>query len=132
MIAVTNGGKHHPSLPGCSILLVEDEALVAMLLEELLNEMGCHAVQIASRVETALSSIAAKTFDIAILDVNLKGETSYPIADLLELHKIPFVFATGYGIQVVPEKYRWHTVLQKPFRKPELEEALLAALQQTT
>lgn len=100
-----------------------------MLLEEMLYESGCHAVEIVSRVDTALTAVKARAFDVAILDVNLKDETSYPVADLLERDKIPFVFATGYGIQVIPEKYRRRTVLQKPFRKQELEEALLKALQ---
>jgi CheY-like chemotaxis protein len=127
---VTTGGEHQPTLPGRGVLIVEDEAMVAMLLEDLLQELGCHVVEIASRVDTALVSITARIFDVAILDVNLKGETSYPVADLLELCKMPFLFATGYEIQVIPEKYRQHTVLQKPFRKEELEEALLRAIQQ--
>jgi CheY-like chemotaxis protein len=67
-------------------------------------------------------------FDVAILDVNLKGETSYPVADVLELRKVPFLFATGYGTEAIPEKYRQRVVLQKPFKKQELEEALLRAL----
>lgn len=109
-------------------MLVEDKSLVAMLLEDLLCEFGCHIVDIAARVDTALISVTSRTFDVAILDVNLKGEMSYPVADLLELHKIPFLFATGYGKQVIPEKYRQHIVLQKPFRKQELGEALVKAL----
>ena len=101
--------------------------MVAILLEDLLQELGCHVVEIASRVETALTSVTERLFDVAILDVNLKGETSYPVADLLEVHKIPFLFATGYGIEVIPEKYRQRAVLQKPFRKQELAETLLSA-----
>ena len=73
-------GAHHITLQGRGVLIVEDEAMVAMLLEDLLHELGCHVVEIAS-------------FDVAILDVNLKSETSYPVADLLELRKIPFLFA---------------------------------------
>jgi CheY-like chemotaxis protein len=126
--SVAKGGEHQPPLQGRGILLVEDESIVAMLLEDMLHELGCHVVEIASRVDTALKSVVARTFDAAILDVNLKGETSYPVADLLELRKKPFLFATGYGIQAIPEKYRQHIVLQKPFRKQELEEALLSAL----
>lgn len=102
--------------------------MVAMLLEELLLELGCHAVDIAARVETALTFIEAKIFDVIILDVNLEGETSYPVAEELERRKIPFLFATGYGAQAMPEKYRRHTILQKPFRKQEFEAALLETL----
>lgn len=102
--------------------------MVAMLLEDLLFELGCQVVDIASRVDTALLSVTAKSFDAAILDVNLKGETSYPVADFLDHRKIPFLFATGYGTQVIPVKYRQNIVLQKPFRKQELGEALARLL----
>jgi CheY-like chemotaxis protein len=129
---VTSGGENQTTLQGRCVLIVEDEAIVAMLLEDLLQEFGCHAVEIASRVDTALASVTARIFDVAILDVNLKDETSYPVADLLELREIPFLFATGYGIQAIPEKYRRHTVLQKPFRKQDLAEALLKAMQTAT
>jgi CheY-like chemotaxis protein len=129
---VTSGGENQTTLQGRRVLIVEDEAIVAMLLEDLLQEFGCHAVEIASRVDTALASVTARIFDVAILDVNLKDETSYPVADLLELREIPFLFATGYGIQAIPEKYRRHTVLQKPFRKQDLAEALLKAMQTAT
>ncbi len=102
--------------------------MVAMLLEELLRELGCHVVEIAARVDIALTLIEAKVFDIAVLDVNLEGEASYPVADELERRNIPFLFATGYGAQAMPEKYRRHTILQKPFRRQEFEAALLEAL----
>ena len=102
--------------------------MVAMLLEELLLELGCHVVDIAARVDTALASIAERCFDVAILDVNLEGELSYPVADELEFRGIPFLFATGYGAQAMPERYHRHTILQKPFRKQEFEQALLKAL----
>ena len=125
---VVSGVEHRLTFQGCGVLVVEDEAMVAMLLEDLLHELGCHVVEIASRVETALTSIMVRTFDVAILDVNLKGETSYPVADVLELRKVPFLFATGYGTEAIPEKYRQRVVLQKPFRKQELEEVLLRIL----
>ena len=118
-------------MQGCGVLIVEDEAMVAMLLEELVLELGCHVVEVAARVDTALASIAERCFDIAILDVNLEGEPSYPVADELELRGIPFLFATGYGAQAIPEKYQCHTILQKPFRKREFEQALLKALPET-
>ncbi|HEY8005344.1 MAG TPA: response regulator [Methylocella sp.] len=123
-----SGGEHNLPLQGRGILLVEDEAMVAMLLEDMLNQLGCHVVEAAARVDTALKAVESRIFDVAILDVNLKGETSYPVADLLCLRNVPFLFATGYGIQAIPEPYRQRIVLQKPFRKHELEEALLSAL----
>lgn len=102
--------------------------MVAMLLEGLLLELGCHVVEVAARVDIALAAIAERPFDIAILDVNLEGELSYPVADELELRGIPFLFVTGYGAQAIPQKYRRHTILQKPFRTQEFEQVLLKVL----
>jgi DNA-binding NtrC family response regulator len=116
-------------LDGCGVLIVEDEAMVAIMLEDLLRELGCRAIGPASRVETALSCVEAMEFDLAILDVNLNGEMSYPVADALESHKLPFLFATGYGSASIPEKYRQYAVLQKPFLKQELMDALVKVLQ---
>jgi CheY-like chemotaxis protein len=126
--SVASEGAQKTPLQGCDVLIVEDEAMVAMLLEELLLELGCHAVDVAARVDTALALIAAKVFDVVVLDVNLEGEVSYPIADELERRKVPFLFATGYGAQAIPVKHRLKTVLQKPFRKRDFEAALLEAL----
>jgi CheY-like chemotaxis protein len=125
---VASEGEQKTALQNCRVLIVEDEATVAMLLEDFLLELGCHVTEIVARVDTALTLIEVKNLDAVILDVNLEGEASYPVADELERRKIPFLFATGYGAQAIPEEYRWHTVLQKPFRKQELEAALLEAL----
>jgi CheY-like chemotaxis protein len=125
---VASKGEQKTALQNCRVLIVEDEATVAMLLEDFLLELGCHVTEIAARVDTALTLIEVKNLDVVILDVNLEGEASYPVADELERRKIPFLFATGYGAQAIPEEYRWHTVLQKPFRKQELEAVLLEAL----
>ncbi len=100
-----------------------------MSLEDLLQEFGCQVVEIASRVETALKSIKEGIFDVAVLNVNLKGETSYRPRMRSNSVKIQFLFATGCGIRVISEKYRQRAVVQKPFRKQDLEEALLRALQ---
>jgi CheY-like chemotaxis protein len=126
--SVASDGEQRTALQGCGVLIVEDESMVAMLLEEFLLELGCQTVEIAARVDTALTFIEAKFFDVVILDVNLDGEASYPVADELERRKIPFLFATGYGALAIPERYRQRTILQKPFRKAEFEAALLEAL----
>jgi CheY-like chemotaxis protein len=125
---VAGEGELPTAIQGCGVLIVEDEAMVAVLLEELLLELGCRVVEVAARVDTALASIAERCFDVAILDVNLEGELSYPVADELELRGIPFLFVTGYGAQAIPEKYHRHTILQKPFRKRDFEQALFKAL----
>ncbi|HET6376900.1 MAG TPA: response regulator [Methylocella sp.] len=125
---MTDKTRKHTGLEGCGVLIVEDEAMVAIVLEDLLLELGCRVVGTVARVETALASVAARNFDVAILDVNLKGESSYPIADALERENMPFLFVTGYGSGAVPGKYRKCAILQKPFKKSELAEMLLAVL----
>jgi len=125
---VASGTWHHSTLQGRDVYIVEDEALVAMLLDDLLQVFGCQVAEITFRVETALKSVAERIFAVAILSMNLKGETNYPVANVLELRRMPFLFATGYGIQVIPEKYRQRAVAQKPFRKQDLEKAIPRAL----
>jgi CheY-like chemotaxis protein len=106
------------------ILLVEDEAVVAMLIEDMLVDLGYEVGAVAVRTRDALQAIQSKPFDFAILDVNLTGETSYAIADVLAERGIPFVFATGYGVRGVDRKYAEATVLTKPFTQEDLEKVL--------
>ena len=108
------------------ILIVEDEMLVAMNIEDMLLDLGHEVAGLASRLEPALSLAREAAFDVAMLDVNLAGEASFPVADALRERGIPFLFATGYGIQGIAEDYRDAPVLQKPFRALDLEQALRA------
>ena len=108
------------------ILIVEDEMLVAMNIEAMLLDLGHEVAGLASRLEPALSLAREAAFDVAMLDVNLAGEASFPVADALRERGIPFLFATGYGINGIAEDYRTAPVLQKPFRARDLEEALRA------
>lgn len=114
--------------PARRVLIVEDEMLVAMLLEDMLKDLGHVVVGIATRVETALSLIASTEPDLAILDVNLAGQKSFPVAEALERKGIPFVFATGYGQQGLEGNHISRTVLTKPFRSRDLERALKVAI----
>jgi CheY-like chemotaxis protein len=109
------------------ILVVEDEMLVAMNIEDMLLALGHEVAGIAGRLVPALALATEGDFDLAMLDVNLAGETSFPVADVLRDRGIPFVFATGYGIDGIREDYRAAPVLQKPFRAGELAAALAAA-----
>lgn len=109
------------------ILIVEDEMLVAMNIEDMLLDLGHEVAGIASRLAPALSLAGEASIDAAMLDVNLAGETSFPVADLLAARGIPFVFATGYGLQGIEERYRDRPLLQKPFRASDLG-LVLAAL----
>ena len=102
------------------ILIVEDEMLVAMNIEDMLLDLGHEVAGIVSRLEPALALARDGAFDVAMLDVNLAGDRSFAVADLLAARGIPFLFATGYGLDGIDEKYRDRPVLQKPFRAREL------------
>ena len=86
---------------GLHVLLVEDEAVIAMLTESMLAEMGCDDVAIAGSVAQALSAIDSRPPDLAVLDVNLRGQMVLPVAEKLAAAGIPFTFATGYGASEV-------------------------------
>jgi CheY-like chemotaxis protein len=115
-------------LDGLKILLVEDEAMVALLLEEMLQELGCGAVWRASSVTEALALLRDRRPDAAVLDINLAGEFAYPIASELEAAQIPFVYSTGYGSKGVPAQWATRPVIQKPFQLETLAAALRSAL----
>ena len=85
------------SLYGRRVLVVEDEMIVAWLLEDMLADFGCTIVGPAARIDQALAMIKAEALDAAVLDVNLNGQQSYPLADALVTRGVPFVFSTGYG-----------------------------------
>jgi len=111
------------------ILVVEDEGLVAMLAEDMLTDLGCEVRASAASVMQAMRAIKAATFDLALLDVNLRGESVFPVAEALEQLGVPFVFATGYGTQGVREDLRDHPVVSKPFGPDQLKQALMLALE---
>jgi CheY-like chemotaxis protein len=106
------------------VLVVEDELLLGILLEGMLAELGHEVVTIAPRVSAALAAVESETYDLAVLDVRLYGESVDPVAAALVAKAIPFIFATGYGRDGVPEPYRNRLVLQKPFSKADLERAI--------
>ena len=106
------------------ILIVEDEMLIALNLEDMLVELGHTVVATATRITEALKLAAESTIDLAILDVNLSGTPSFPVADVLRSRAIPFLFATGYGSQGLTESYRNEIVLGKPYGVRELQSAI--------
>ena len=97
------------------ILVAEDEMLVAMLIEDMLGDLGHDVVGPAMRLETALAAAESEDLDFAILDINLAGKQSFPVADRLVRRGIPFMFASGYGAAGLVDPYRQAPVLQKPF-----------------
>jgi two-component SAPR family response regulator len=116
------------SLSGVRVLVVEDEMMVSMWLEDMLSDMGCTLVGPAARIEPALRLVENAGFDVAILDVNLNGDETYPIAAALTARAIPFVFASGYRAGRIREQYRNVPSLQKPFQQQDLERTLASAL----
>ncbi len=112
-----------------SILIVEDEPLIAMMLEDFLDSLGHQVVGTAETVAEAMSKIDQGGFDVAIVDVHLKGgEHIWPVADRLTEEGKPFVLATGGHIEPPPERHAAAPVLSKPYTIDAIEPALDAAL----
>jgi CheY-like chemotaxis protein len=105
-------------------LVVEDEAMVAMLIEDMLVELGCEVVAVAGKLAPALEKAETLQIDFAVLDINLGGHMTYPVADVLIARGVPFVFATGYGGIGLAEGYGEMLTVQKPFARHALQAAL--------
>jgi CheY-like chemotaxis protein len=118
------------TLTGTRVLLVEDEALVAMLLEDMLADQGCSVVATGARLDEALTHAnnMALEFDVALLDLNLAGESTFSVAAVLAARNIPFAFSTGYGASGLPPEWRDRPTLQKPFTVDDMTKALRQAL----
>ena len=106
------------------ILIVEDELLVAMIAEEFLIERGWEIAATVGWLDEALALAGSIAIDAALIDVNLNGRASFPIAEVLEERGVAMVFATGYGAAGVPERWRGRPILQKPFQGDQLQRAL--------
>ncbi|MDR3511777.1 MAG: response regulator [Caulobacteraceae bacterium] len=109
---------------GRRVLIVDDEVLIAMLLADMLEELGCTVVGPAHDLETAATMAKAGDFDWAVLDLNLDGAPAFPIAAILRERTIPFVFASGYGVAEPGSGFEAAPVIQKPFDVGELATAL--------
>jgi CheY-like chemotaxis protein len=109
------------------VLVVEDEMMVLLFIEDVLREFGCESVTAAATVDQALALIEAHTFDLAMLDVNLNGHRSYPVADALAARRVPFFFSTGY-CDHVGDVYPDRPVLRKPFSCEKLVEMVTRLL----
>ncbi len=117
-------------LAGRRVLVVEDEMLVMMMIEGMLADLGCEFISSAASVDKALEIIEAQQFDVAMLDMNLSGANSYPVADALAARGIPYFFSTGYTAGRIDERYRDRPILGKPIRSEDLAaifKVLLAA-----
>ena len=105
-------------------LVVEDEIMVAMYVEDLLTELGFEVAGLATGLEQALPLAREGAFDFAVLDINLGGRLSFPVADVLRARGIPFLFASGYGSKGVNDNYKDAVRIQKPFRRRDLVQAI--------
>ena len=110
------------NLAGCRILVVEDETLIAILIEEALQELGCVVVGPVARLDAALQLASNEVLDAAVLDVTIRGGHIQPVAEQLLARGIPFVLASGYGDWSLPENLRDQPRLTKPFAQRQLEE----------
>lgn len=99
-----------------------------MLIEDMLADIGCNYVEVAPSVEAALDALTRTKPDFAMLDINLNGKRSFPIADVLISRAIPFIFLSGYGPRGLDQCYAGTKVLQKPFQLGDLESCLEDAL----
>ena len=117
------------NLAGLRVLVVEDEVIIAMLLEEALRDAGCVVVGPVPRVDKAIEAARAEPLDFALLDVNLAGEKVFPVAEVLVERDVPFVFLTGYGRSGLPTAYARRPTLAKPFRLPALLSTIAALFQ---
>ncbi len=117
------------NLSGIRVLVVEDEGAVAMMIEDMLEEFGCIVVASVGQLAKAREVAATAQIDLALLDVNLSGQLVFPVADILQDRRIPFVFSTGYGARVVPSKFSEYAVLAKPFSPVELRQSIVSAVE---
>jgi DNA-binding response OmpR family regulator len=108
------------ALKGLRLLIVEDEALVAMMIQDVVCDAGAEVVGPAANIDMAMSALRDQSVDGAILDVNLSGERIDPVADFLRAHKIPFLFLTGYGKSGIGERFPSAAVVTKPFNDADL------------
>lgn len=112
------------------VLLVEDEAIIAIMLEDMLADLGCEVIGPAASIAEAAQLATSEVLGGAFLDVNLGGESVYPVADLLVARGIPFVFVSGYGPAGIAARYSDAIVLSKPIFDSDIERAVAAMRRQ--
>jgi CheY-like chemotaxis protein len=110
------------------VLIIEDETLIALLLEDMLTDLGCTILGSASSVDAAIEILDRTPPGVAVLDINLGGEKSYAVAEALAKRGVPFIFSTGYADGRLDAPWQDRPMLQKPFGQEQLAKALEAAL----
>jgi CheY-like chemotaxis protein len=115
-------------LSGLKVLVVEDEGSIALLIEDMLIDLGCQIAASVAQLAQACKIAATVLIDFAVLDINLNGERVFAVAEILQERGIPFLFSTGYGTTGVPAAFERHPVLCKPFTLDNLRQAISKAL----
>lgn len=110
------------------VLVVEDEALIGMMFEDALQDLGCEVVGICTTLDRAKACAASLEFDVAILDVNIHGQEITPVGHILRSRGIPFVVSTGYRGDSIPDEFRERPLLAKPFGDEDIKTALQAVI----
>ena len=108
-----------------SILIVEDEMIVAMLMEELVRELGVKDVYVCMAASSALAVLADRSIDLAVLDMQVRDGTTTAVADVLAEKGIPFVFSSGSDASVLPERHANRPMISKPFLDDDLKLVIL-------
>ena len=111
-----------------SVFVVEDEVMIRMMVTDMLEELGYRVAAEAGEIGEAIRLAKSAEFEIAILDVNVNGKVISPVAEVIQGRNRPFVFATGYGAQGLPEEFRDRPTLQKPFQMDMLAQVLADTL----
>jgi CheY-like chemotaxis protein len=114
------------------VLVVEDEGPIALMIEDMLEELGCTIAGSAGHLAKAREIAATAEIDLALLDVNLLGQPVFSVAEILRDRKVPVVFSTGYGAGGLPEEFRGYVALGKPFSQLELRQAIVSAMKSET
>ena len=122
-----DGARPSPSPSGRRVLLVEDEALVAMMIQECLTESGHSVIGPISRAADALQAAKEIDYDAAILDINLGDGMAYPVADIVATRGVPFVFVTGYEADTIDDRFSNVPILQKPIERQMLQGLFVSA-----
>lgn len=112
------------ALTGCRVVVVEDEVLIGMVLEDILDMLGCVLTGSAATMEEAWRVVEANEFDVAILDVNIGSDPIFPLADVVRERGVPVIFATGSLPDSLPERFADCPVLEKPYVYAGVEAAL--------
>ena len=113
---------------GLKALVVEDEGAVALLIEDMLLDLGCEVVASVAQLDRACEVARTIAIDFALLDLNVDGASALPVAHILRERHIPLVFSTGYGRHGIEQVFESYPMLAKPFVIAELQEKIATAL----